>query len=167
MMGTSKSSMVSFTFTMSVMTWQPASVTSQSPKTNFLISCSIKFIVVRLVSGENGHCEHVVGVLLGVLLRNLLLDLLQDFRWVPERFGSWERLSLLRKSAVSTNRLHYHVSVQQTGSTTMQVFGSCCQSVFACGAFGLPTAFPCGHSCTAGIDRDVASKESANPLWLL
>ena len=23
-----------------------------------------------------------------------------------------------------------------------------------CGAFGLPTAFPCGHRCTVGIDQD-------------
>ena len=34
------------------------------------------------------HFERVVGMLLGVLLRNLL----RDFRLVPERFGSWERL---------------------------------------------------------------------------
>ena len=34
------------------------------------------------------HFERVVGMLLGVLLR----DLLRDFRLVPERFGSWERL---------------------------------------------------------------------------
>ena len=76
------SSMVSFTFTMSAMIWQPASVTSQSPKTSFLISCSIKFSVLRFVSGVGDHFVHVVGVLLGVLLRNLLLDLLRDFWWL-------------------------------------------------------------------------------------
>ena len=59
--GKSNSSMVSFTFTMSAMTWQPASVTSQSPKTNFLMSCSVKFSVVRLVSGVSDNFEHVVG----------------------------------------------------------------------------------------------------------
>ena len=26
--------------------------------------------------------------------------------------------------------------------------------VVACGAFGPPTALPCGHRCTVGIDRD-------------
>ena len=26
--------------------------------------------------------------------------------------------------------------------------------VVACGAFGLPTAFPCGHRCTVDIDQD-------------
>ena len=51
---------VSFTFTMSAMTWQPASVTSQPPKTNFLISCSTKFSVLRRVSGVNDRIEHAV-----------------------------------------------------------------------------------------------------------
>ena len=98
-LGKSNSSMVSFTFTMSAMTWHPASVTVQSRKIRFLISC---------LSGVGDHFEHVVGVL---PLRNLLLDLLRDFLSVPERFGSLERLSLLRRSAVSTNQLRYHVSV--------------------------------------------------------
>ena len=31
---------------------------------------------------------------------------------------------------------------------------SCLRLVVACGSFGLPTAFPCGHRCTVGIDRD-------------
>ena len=93
-----------------------ASVTSQSPKTNFLISCSIKFNVLIFVSGVSDHFEHVVGVLLGVLLRNLFVDLLRDFLWdfllVPERFGSWERpaplpckcLSLVLESQSSVGR---------------------------------------------------------------
>ena len=67
---------------------QSAPLTSQSPKTNFLISCSINFIVLRLASGVIDTFEHVVGVLLGVLLRNFLWN----FLLVPERFGSWERL---------------------------------------------------------------------------
>ena len=35
-----------------------------------------------------------------------------------------------------------------------KMFESCCRVVVVCGAFGLPTAFPCGHRCTVGIDRD-------------
>ena len=35
-----------------------------------------------------------------------------------------------------------------------KVFESCYRVVVVCGAFGLPTAFPCGHRCTVGIDRD-------------
>ena len=62
-LGKSNSSMVSFTFTMSAMTWQPASVISQSPKINFLISCYIKFGVLRFVSGVRDHFQLVVGVL--------------------------------------------------------------------------------------------------------
>ena len=88
-MSKSNSTMVSFTFTMSAMTWQPASVISQSRQINFLISCFFKFGVLRFVSGDSDHFEHVVGVL---LLRNLMRDLLRDFLLVPERFGSWERL---------------------------------------------------------------------------
>ena len=110
-LGKSNSWMVSFTFTMSAMTCHPASVISQSPKINFLISCSMKFGVLRFVSGVSDHFERVVGVPLGVLLLNLLLDLLRDFLSVPERFGSWERRSLFSRSAVSTNWLRYHVSV--------------------------------------------------------
>ena len=110
-LGKSNSTMVSFTFTMSAMSWHPASVISQSPKINFLISCSTKFGVLRFVSGVSDHFEqHVVGVLLGVLLQNHLPDLPRDFLLVPERFGSWERLSLLRRSSVSTNRLRFRVS---------------------------------------------------------
>ena len=45
---------------------------SQSPKKQFLNSFSIKFSVVRYVSGVS---DDFVGVLLVVLLRNLLLDL--------------------------------------------------------------------------------------------
>ena len=106
-LGKSNSSMVSFTFTISAMTWQPPPVVSQSPKINFLISCPIKFGVLRFVSGASDHFEHVVVVLLGVLLRNLLLDLLQDLMSVPERFGSWERLSFV------------DLRSQRTGSATM------------------------------------------------
>ena len=50
----SNSSMVSFTFTMSAMTWQPAPVTSQSTKVNILIYCSIKFSVVITLSVWSG-----------------------------------------------------------------------------------------------------------------
>ena len=31
---------------------------------------------------------------------------------------------------------------------------SVCVLLSSCGAVGLPTAFPCGHRCTVGIDRD-------------
>ena len=31
---------------------------------------------------------------------------------------------------------------------------SCLRLAVASGALGLPTAFPCGHRCTVGIDRD-------------
>ena len=35
-----------------------------------------------------------------------------------------------------------------------KVFESFCRVEVVCGAFGLPTAFPCGHRCTVGIDWD-------------
>ena len=88
-LGKSNSTMVSFTFTMSAMTWNPASVISQSPKINFLTSCSIKFGVMRFVSRVSD------------LLRNPLLDLLRDFLSVPERSGSRKRLvNLLLSSSI-------------------------------------------------------------------
>ena len=73
-----------------------------------ILSVCITVGQIRWSMVVRDHFEHVVGVL---LLRNLLLEFLLDFLLVPERFGSWERLSLLRRSAVSTNRLRYHVSV--------------------------------------------------------
>ena len=122
-LGKSYSSMVSFIFTMSAMTWQPASVTSQSPKINFLIYCSIKFSVVITLNVWS-------GCFFGVPLRNLLRDL----RLVHESFGSWEKTGYLILSSSSvvasqicglnepaplpckclTNWLLHHVSVQQS-----------------------------------------------------
>ena len=93
----------------------------------------------------------MVGLLLGVLLRNLLRDFLWDFLWdlllVPGRV-------LDAKHRQSFGDLRS----QRTGSATTEVFNkvfeSCCRVVVVCGAFGLPTAFPCGHRCTVGIDWD-------------
>ena len=53
-----------------------------------VISCSIKFSVVRIVSGVSDHFENIVAVLLGVLQRNLLLDFLRDFLWFLDVFLS-------------------------------------------------------------------------------
>ena len=97
-------------------------------------------------------------MLLGVLVRNLLRGLplvlpvaLGWFLNVSDPGKDWftnpvvKALSLLRRSAVSTNRLRYHVSVCV----------SCCRVIVVCGAFrathGLPSL---RHRCTVGIDRD-------------
>ena len=50
-----------------------------------------------------------------------------------------------------------HASQCCTGSSRslfLQVSESGLRLVVACGAFGQPTAFPCGHRCTVGIDWD-------------
>ena len=71
-----------------------------------------------------------------------------------------------------------HASQCCTGSSRslfLQVSESCLRLVVACGAFGQPTAFPCGHRCTVGtpgthrcaLTPTVASRQSANPLWLV
>ena len=137
---------IQYTSTMSVMTWLPESVTSKSPKTIFLISCSIKFSVARLVSGVNDHFEHVVGVHLGVLLRNLLLETSCGSRLVPERV-------LVAKF----RRCFVDLRPQRTSSATVYVFNELVPSLRKCLSlvvlFGLPAAFPCGHRCNVGIDR--------------
>ena len=65
------------------------------------------------------------------------------------------------------------------GSATMYVVMVffCCARLSHCGSCcGPPTAFPCGHRCTVGVLAGthrcalmprVASRQSANPLWLL
>ena len=140
-LGKSKSSLVSLTFTMSAMTWKPRTVISQSPKIHFLISCSVKFGVLKFVSGVSDHFEHVVGVLPGVFLRDLFLDL--PFRLVGKIVVA-SYISGLNEPAplpckCLTNVLRSQVSVRILLSS--------------CGAVGLPTAFFCGHRCTVGIDR--------------
>ena len=59
------------------------STSQRSDGSEFVFSGkSMKFSVVRLISGVSDHFEHVVGVHLRVLLVNLLLDLLRDFLWL-------------------------------------------------------------------------------------
>ena len=75
-------------------------------------------------------------------------DLLRDFLWdvllVPERV-------LVAKHRQSFVDLRF----QRTGSAVFnKAFESCCRVVVVCGAFWLPTAFPCGHRCTVDVDRD-------------
>ena len=87
----------------------------------------------------------------GVILRNLLRDLLRDFLWdflfVPERV----LVAKHRQSFVDLRS-------QRTRSAPMlvfnKVFQSCYRVVVHCGACELPKAFPCGHRCTVGLDRD-------------
>ena len=59
------------------MTWQPASVTSQSPKIHFLIPCSIKFSVVITLNVSSGcFSEFSCGISCGIFCGT--------FGWFPK-----------------------------------------------------------------------------------
>ena len=82
----------------------------------------------------------MVGVLLGILLRNLLRDL------------------LLVTECVLVANLRHCFGLNEPAPLQCKCSTKCLSLVVewlsSVVLFGLPTAFPCGHRCDVGIDRD-------------
>ena len=168
--GKANSSMVSFTFTMSAMTWQPASVTSQSPKINFLIPCSIKFSVViplNVLSGcsRSSHAESLAG------LPAKLPVALGWFLNVSAPWKDW--LRVLSQSCVVASKICGSnepapppckcVSLVVESLSSVVPLGHPRPSVFAESVYRW--ALTGTHRCA--LMPKVASRQSAHPLWLV
>ena len=114
------------------------------------------------------HFERVIGVLLGILLRNLFRDLLRDFLWdfllVPERV----LVAKLRRSFVDQ-------PAPLPCKCSTKCLSVVVESLSSVVLLGYPRPSLAGNGVPwvltrtdrRGLMPRVASRQSANPLWLV